>query len=291
MKIFGINALNHDTSICVFDKDILFHKKSKNSLYLTNDLVEEAKKFGNPDVIAWYENPWLKKTRQIYAGQFKDALSFKNLPSVYLKQFNLNSIPIFYAPHHLSHAHFGVYSSGFDNTAVLVVDAIGEWNTVSIWNYSYGNFERVMVKNYPYSLGLFYSAFTELIGLKPVRDESVLMNISQKGNPWIYHDKVKSYLDKNLHKGIWDWDVNTSNSNDTINIAASVQFVFEKEIIKLANIARQYSNKLVFTGGCAYNKFVHNKIKILFKDFHVPNFPGDAGSSIGAALYISKKIL
>ncbi len=290
MIIWGINALNHDSSICVFNKEVLFHKRSSESLYLTEDLVKEAKRYGLPDAIAWYERPWIKKTRQIKAGQFKEAFSIKNLPIKYLENFDLHHYPIFYIPHHKSHASYGAYSSKFNNCSILVVDAIGEWNTVSVWTSEYDHLTLRYTKNYPYSLGLFYSAFTELIGLTPVKDESKLTTLSQSGNSTIYYQRVRKYLDKNLHKGIWDWDIDTTNLETTSNIAAAVQKIFEEEILNFANIAKKYSNNLVFTGGCAYNRIVHDKLKLMFEDFHVPDLPGDSGSSIGAAFYLSKKI-
>ena len=59
--------------------------------------------------------------------------------------------------------------------------------------------------NYPKSLGLFYSAFTKLIGLKPILEEGILEQMALKGDPCQYQDIVQSYFNKNLHKGISNW--------------------------------------------------------------------------------------
>ena len=57
--------------------------------------------------------------------------------------------------------------------ATLVIDAIGEWTTISIWK----NEKIVWDCSYPQSLGLFYSAMTDRVGLKPNEDEYILMGM------------------------------------------------------------------------------------------------------------------
>ena len=285
MKILGINALNHDASIAVFrDTELTFHGRSGDE-YLNEELLDEALGPTQPDLIAWYERPWLKKSRQLFAGQFRDALDTRTIPSVYLKRFNLDLIPIKYVPHHLSHAAGAVYQSKFKSTAVVVADAIGEWETVSVWNYD-GTFKKIYSRSYPYSLGLFYSAFTELVGLTPAKDENKFMELGQQGNWENQYVRVGSYFSKNLHKGIWDWDV---QEHERADIAAAVQKIFEEHLQRFLNIARVENNSIIFTGGCAYNKLSHSLLAKTFKQYHVPKYPGDAGSSIGAAFYISQQ--
>lgn len=282
MKILGINALNHDASVAVFeDTKLVFHGRSGDE-YLNEELLYNALGSVQPDLIAWYERPWLKKSRQLFAGQFKEAFDTRTIPSVYLKRFNLDRVPIKYVPHHLSHAAGAVYQSSFKSTAIVVADAIGEWETVSVWNYD-DNFKKLYSRSYPHSLGLFYSAFTELIGLMPAKDENKFMELSKSGVWENQYLRVMSYLTKNLHKGIWDWDV---QENERADIAAAVQKVFEEQLQQFLNIARVENNNIIFTGGCAYNKLSHRLLAKTFKEYHVPKYPGDAGSSIGAASYI-----
>jgi carbamoyltransferase len=280
MKILGINALNHDSSVAVVeDNKILFHKRSTISTELTQDLVDEALGYGEPDFIAWYERPWLKKTRQLYAGQYSEAFSIGNIPSRYVAQFGLD-YKIKYVPHHMSHACGAFYTSGLDESAILVADAIGEWETVSIWYAKGKEIKKVWSRSYPYSLGLFYTAFTHLVGLTPVKQEGVLTEMSKQGKP-LYIKEVSRYVNENCHIGITDWSVDA----DQKDIAASVQVVFEEEIKKLGTLAKQLtnSNNIIFTGGCAYNKLAVNRLNESFNNVQVPKFPGDSGSSIGAA--------
>lgn len=284
MKILGINALNHDASVAVFENSkLVFHERSGDE-YLHESLLYDALGSEQPDIIAWYERPWIKKSRQLFAGQFKEAFSLQNIPRVYLRKFNLDSVPIKYVPHHLSHAAGAVFQGPFTSTAIVVADAIGEWETISVWNYN-GSFRKIYSRSYPYSLGLFYSAFTELVGLLPGKQENQFMELSQRGKWEEQYVRVKSYLTKNLHKGIWDWDVKEEERAD---IAAATQKIFEEQIQQYLNIARVENNNVIFTGGCAYNKLSHKLLSKTFKQYHVPAYPGDAGSSIGAAFYLSK---
>lgn len=288
MNILGINALNHDASVAVInDGQILHHERSLCGVDLCPEIVARALSYGAIDAIAWYERPWLKKSRQLYAGQYRDAFSIDQLPYFYLKKFNLSNIPIHYVPHHLSHAANAVYESGLTETAVVVADAIGEWDTVSIWHYKDSEFKKVFSKGYPYSLGLFYTAFTELVGFKPGQEEGKLTALAATGDWGPYYLKVNSYLTKNLHKGIWDWEV---SDQDRANVAASVQRVFMEQIKNCFKLAAFHSDSCVFTGGCAYNVPAKRLLSTTFKHSYVPKNPGDAGSSVGAALYISDKL-
>jgi carbamoyltransferase len=288
MKILGINALNHDASVAVLDGTVLMHERASrysgtpNDHYLNQDIIDHALSFGQPDAIAYYERPWIKKSRQLYAGQFSEAFSISNIPSLHLKKYGLGNIPITYVPHHASHAACA-YTSPFNQAAVIVVDAIGEWDTVSVWKFD-GKLRKVYNRTYPYSLGLFYSAFTELVGLTPTQDENAFMKLSQSGDPQKYYGRVLSYIRKNLHTGIWDWNVNNSEVAD---IAAAVQRVFEEQLEYIFRIARFESGNAIFTGGCAYNKVSHKLLGKIFKAYWTPQNPGDAGSSVGAAYFLN----
>ena len=60
---------------------------------------------------------------------------------------------------------------------MLVIDAIGEWDCTTIWKDG----EIVYSEQYPQSLGLFYSAITKRIGLKPNEDEYITMGMAAYG--------------------------------------------------------------------------------------------------------------
>ena len=76
-----------------------------------------------------------------------------------------------------------------------------------------------------------------------------------------------------------------------VDIAASAQYILEKEIIHIMNKARVYSKYLCYGGGVALNCVANTKIYNMFKDVWIFPNPGDAGSSLGAAAaYLDKKL-
>ena len=149
MKILGINTLNHDASISMIeDGEVLFAAHSERYSGIKNDSDLHPNIFedcinvcGEPDKIAYFEYPYLKKLRQLYAGQY--SLLKKESPDYFLKMVNdtlrKSSIsngdlpPSQYTRHHHSHAAGGYYTSTYDHATIVVLDSIGEWETFTIW--------------------------------------------------------------------------------------------------------------------------------------------------------------
>ncbi len=76
-----------------------------------------------------------------------------------------------FVPHHMAHAASAFYASPFDRAAVLVVDAMGEWPTTSLYQGVGNRLEPLLMTNFPHSLGFYYSAFTEYFGFRPFEGE------------------------------------------------------------------------------------------------------------------------
>jgi len=297
--IWGINALNHGSSLAVFDSYTgrLLDWAVCAGDELDQDLVRKHIANGGPDHIYWYENPWLKKTRQIYAAQWSSVGDWSVMPRAYLKRANLAYAELHYTPHHGSHAAAGYYTSPFNHAAVVVLDAIGEWDCASIWSASHGEMRKVWQARYPNSLGLLYSAFTKLVGLEPIRQEHIFQQMSLQGNPDRYYRDVLDYvlptirLQKNLHRGVLDWPHSMESLQDQCDIAAAVQAVFERNIDCVMQLAKRLTgaDSLVYMGGCAMNslanqRVVENQWKYIWS---LPQ-PGDPSSAIGAVLYHTK---
>jgi carbamoyltransferase len=302
MRILGINCMNHDAAMAVVDgKEILWaahserYSKIKNDHFLNWDIVNEANTFGPFDKVVYYEKPWLKKTRQFYAGQYTEAFSRKEMPQQHLDQFNIKIDE--YVKHHDSHAAAGYFTSPFkeEGATILTVDAIGEWETVSISTANKAHMERKETINYPHSVGLLYSAFTHRCGLKPAEEEYILMGMAAYGTPKykanIYEDFVYQSpfkMKQNLHRGLSDWHPEA----DVMDIAASIQQVTEETLADLFLRASKYGSKnLVYAGGvalnCAANTVLAN-LGLFDNIWIIPN-PGDAGSSLGCIAASEKK--
>jgi carbamoyltransferase len=285
--ILGVNETSHDASVSLIkDGKILFaghaerYSKQKNDWYVNDSLVNNALSYGVPDAIAYYEKPLLKASRLLLRGGYGDWKPRFELQNIPRKSFN----------HHHSHAAAGYYTSKFDDAVIVVLDAIGEYNTSTIWVGNKEHIKLVKKYNYPFSFGLFYSAFTQLVGLKPNEEEYIMMGMAAYGDPKKYWNKVYEYFPSvgyqkyNFHQGIVDWNEPISEQ-DKFDIAAAVQKVYQLRIIEFMRFAaaKTQKTKLVFMGGCALNSSANTYLWDIFDDIWIMPNPGDAGSSLGAA--------
>jgi carbamoyltransferase len=300
MIYWGINALNHGHGLAVFKDDEFYDINHRDTDRLSSEQIQEAiDQWGMPDRIFWYENPWLKKARQIRAGQYATAFSLDNLPGHYLKQVGLGHVPVTYTPHHGSHAAAGYYTSPFNNCAIVVLDAIGEFDCASIWHAAHGRMKKIWSSPYPHSLGLFYSAFTKLIGLEPIKQEHLLQQMAAQGDPNRFYNQVKDYFKtgiettRNLHRGVQDWPAPIVNFQDQCDIAAAVQHVFELKMHSIMQSARLLTScdSVVYMGGCAFNSKANEYEATRWQHIWSLPDPGDGSSAIGAVLYHTKQRL
>ena len=298
MITWGINALNHGSSLAVFSDGRLSMLEHSVNDRLDTNIIRSAFNYGGPSTIFWYERPWLKKLRQLSAGQWNRAFDFGDIPSTYIKEIKTQYADLRYTPHHASHAAAGYYTSPFDHCAIVVLDAIGEFECASIWEGRHGELKKIWGRDYPHSLGLFYSAFTKLIGYQPILEEYKLQQASMLGDSNRYYNKIRSYfggvleVTYNFHRGIENWNEPISSDQDRWDIAAAVQRVFEEQISLIMTMARSAvgTDTLIYMGGCAMNSLANKKIvEPMFKyRWTLPN-PGDPSSSVGAVLYHTKQ--
>lgn len=310
MIIWGISANSHNASLAVFDRDDLIfasdserYSKIKNDPDLNMDLISEALALGGePELICWYENPYKKILRQLIAGQ---GLKFvENNVSRYLRQYDIKG-DIKYQNHHHSHAAAGYYTSPYDNATVVCVDSIGEFETITIWKAQGNTLEKIHRQRYPHSLGLWYSAMTQRIGLKPNEEEYILMGMAALGDPYrfyfdIYRDffRQDSQKDKirfamNLHRGCKWWRPELRSQQDMFDIAAAVQKIYEDVFYSIIEYSKKLnpSDNLVLMGGCALNCVANSLAFEFYNNVWIMPAPGDNGSSIGSVLaYKQRKI-
>jgi len=293
--VWGVAAGTHDGSLTVMKgNDILFASHSERFSRKKNDkdlhyyLIGEAMEYGYPEKIYWYENPLVKATRKLYAGQKDIWLS----PKKYMERYGIFDSVVVWGDHHASHASAGYYTSHFTNACVLVVDAIGEWTTTSIWKGTNTDLKCLNRWKYPKSLGLFYSAFTDRVGLKANEDEYILMGMAAYGNPDRFYDEIMelSVLHDNFHRGIRWWKPELTEE-DYFDVAAATQKVYEVYLKRILTTAKELTGEenLVFMGGCALNCLANRIIPDYFKSSWIMPNPGDAGSSLGAILAQTKE--
>jgi len=322
MKILGISCGFHDAAASVIeDGEILFaghaerYSKKKHDNRLNQELLVDALSQGGdlPEVVSYYENPWLKKTRQLYSGQYKDFFNVEdlNIKRLLKKQTGLKYDFVKrwnYHSHHLSHAAAGFQTCPYNDATVVVIDAIGEWDCITLWNASYDNngtarYEKVWGAKYPNSIGLYYSAMTQRVGLRPLDEEYILMGMAAYGKPLYNRELLDKFwrtggpevlrAKENLHLGT-DWKENELlEEQDLYDVAASAQVTLEQIVKYIMNYAKKYckSTNLVYMGGVALNCVANSEICRIWENVWIMPNPGDAGSSLGAAaLTYGKKL-
>ena len=294
--ILGISAGFHDGAAALIrsDGEILFAGHSerysgiKNDPDLCSGLLEEFCDY-EIDTIAYYERPWIKQLQRLRSGQ---GLDWHNITVNQVLQNQMGSWlqhpprQILTYRHHLSHAAAGFQTSTYDRATVVVIDAIGEFDTATIWGAHYdekgqAQYHLLWQQRYPQSVGLFYSAITERVGLHPMDEEYITMGMAAWGQPK-YVEECCALLEDNLHAGIdpdWLW-----GSADE-DIAASAQVVTEDLIYTIMRRARDFgwSSNLVYMGGVALNCLANRNLGEYFENIWIMPCPGDAGSSLGAA--------
>ena len=303
----GLSAGFHDAAATLINShgEIIFaghserYSKIKNDSNLCLPLLEEFCDYPI-DTIAWYERPLMKQLRRLRAGEGFDPNritvnqmlheqlgSWYKHPARHIKSYN----------HHLSHAASGFQTSPFNRATVVVIDAIGEFDTISIWGAEYdksgkAKYKKLWGQKYPHSIGLFYSAITSRVGLHPLDEEYITMGMSAystHGN--VYAIPMREQLvasveelrfKQNMHIGL---DEDFMSSVDNYDIAGAAQSLVEELIYSVMQRAQEFgwSNNLVYQGGVALNCLANRNLGNYFENIWIMPSPGDSGSSLGAA--------
>ena len=306
-NILGISAGFHDAAATVLNNqgEILFaghserYSRIKNDANIDTGLVVDIRgycSYQDLDCIAYYETPWKKQLRQLYSGQGIEwnKLSAQRIVRDQLHTMLTHNVPVIACNHHLSHAAAGFQTSPFERATVVVIDAIGEWDTISIIGAEYvdgrAEYKILWRQRYPHSIGLFYTAMTENVGLKPMEDEYILMGMaaygSQQASTLMKMQLVENEHDitfkENLHTGLsWDY----AQHYDAVDIASSAQALCENLIYNVMRRAKDFgwSTNLCYMGGVALNCLANRNLGEYFEKIWIMPNPGDAGSSLGAA--------
>jgi carbamoyltransferase len=305
MNILGISAGFHDAAATVIspDGEILFaghserYSKIKNDPNISLEMLNEID-MSAVDTIAYYERPLVKQLRQWHAGQGIEwgKLTTKQILEQQLGYNRINGRKLTNYNHHLSHAAAGFQTSTFDRATVVVIDAIGEFETVTIWGAEYdtngrAKYTKLWQQNYPHSIGLFYTGVTGRVGLRPLDEEYILMGMAAYGDRRMSNklrydfvaDEWNIKFKENLHTGI---DTSYLADSSDMDLAAGAQELAEQLILNVMLRAKQFnwSNNLVYMGGVALNCAANARIGNYFENIWIMPCPSDGGSSLGAAV-------
>ncbi len=353
MYALGLSFDYHDSAAALLKNgEIVFAMQEERISRIKNDSsfpinsINECLKFENLEIndidfIVYYENALKKFDRISYFNFFRNFSfnSLKNSIKSWIdeeKFFPKNKISrilnypinkIIETTHHQSHRDSAIFCSGFDESLIITIDGVGEYQTNSVSHYKDKKFTNLSSSNFPNSLGLFYSVVTAFLGFKINEGEYKVMGMSAYGKPVfsdffrrviscekgkiILQQKYFNFSDyekppftkyftnilgepNNKGEIITDDNINTKKSIHYANIAASAQKVTEEIMVKLVNYWRKKTNvdNICLAGGCALNSLANYKIQKLGVNLFVQPAAGDAGCALGAALGLNflKKI-
>jgi carbamoyltransferase len=352
MKILGISAYYHDSAAAVLkDGEIIAAAQEERFSRIKNDpgFPAEAIRFcldyagispAELDAVAFYDKPFLKFERLLetyYAfapaglGSFLQSMPIWIKEKMYLKRklekelkkigpFDKRRSPLLFPEHHLSHAASAFYASPFREAAILTLDGVGEWATVSIAKGEGKSISILKQLEFPHSLGLLYSAFTyycgfavnsgeyKLMGLAPYGNRNSaecrrmvgiiktnLLDLKDDGSILLRQEYFNYATGKRMVRdGVWAALFGfprreTDGPLDQVycDMALAIQEVTEEIILRLGVEAARLtgSDRLCMAGGVALNCVANGRLQSagLFKEIFIQPAAGDAGGALGAA--------
>lgn len=238
---------------------------------------------------------------------------------------------IHFVEHHRAHLASAFFGSPFEEATVISIDGFGDFSSLMWGVGKGTEIEVRGAVSFPHSLGLFYTAFTQFLGFPKYGDEYKMMGLSAYGEPRfaehvrrVVHtegDQCRLNLDYFTHhtKGVeMTWyggepELGPVFSPKMIkefgeprlprteilqrdrDLAASVQNVLEENYFALLNFVQKQTGAtaVCLAGGVALNCVANGMIleRTKFKDVYVQPAAHDAGTSIGAALYVQHQEL
>ena len=353
MIILGISAYYHDSAAAIIIDGTIAHavleerlnrKKHYNGfpvLACKECLKETSISIENVDCVVFYEKPFIKferllRTHISYAPKglrtfiksmpiwLKEKLNMRGMIKRELKRaFGALPREILFSYHHLSHAANAFYASGLKESAVLVIDAVGESSTTSVYKANKDGLTLLDEMSFPHSIGLLYSSFTYFLGFHVNSDEYKVMGLAAYGKPdseevAIFERVIRDKLIVKKENGFFeilpqhfsymyglkmidgkDWSrlfgIPIRKEGDEINqshmnLAYAIQKVTTDIIKELAAYAKRLTNmdNLCVSGGCALNCAAIGGLEEsgIFTNVFVPYAPGDDGAAIGAAMAV-----
>lgn len=353
MKILGISAFFHDAAAAILvDGNVMAACEEERFTRIKHDPSFPANaikwclsfcgfSMSELDAVVFYEKPFTKFGRLVctYISAIPHGLPsyLESMPlwfnrKLFLKKTILyeleriekiqgKKMTVLFSKHHLSHAASAFFSSSFEESAILTIDGVGEWTTASIAKGEGNSISITKQLDFPNSLGLLYSSFTDYCGFKVNSGEYKLMGLAPYGDRCSdIYTKCKEAISTELIDLKEDGSISMNQSyfryafgrnmvNDKkwerlfgfgrrepesrfkqpyCDMALAIQDVTEEIVIRMAKEAKRItgSDNLCMAGGVALNAVANGKLgqAKLYKDLFIQPASGDAGGAVGAAL-------
>jgi carbamoyltransferase len=342
-RILGISAYYHDSAAAIVaDGRIVaaaqeerFTRRKHDHEFPTRAveycLREAGLRVEDLDYVVFYDKPLRKFERllETYLGfapegfnSFLMAMPLWLKTKLHLPREIRNKLGghlkarIVFTGHHESHAASAFFPSPFEESAVLTMDGVGEWDTASIGHGRGNKLELLRTMRFPHSIGLLYSAMTYFTGFKVNSGEYKLMGLAPYGEPK-YAGVIRDKLIDLREDGSFAMDMQYFNycqgltmTNDRfaelfggpprksesmitqreMDLAASIQKVTEEIVLRMARTTRRLtgSRNLCLAGGVALNCVANGVLQRerIFDHLWIQPASGDAGGALGAALFV-----
>jgi carbamoyltransferase len=325
MLILGLNAYHADSAACLLHDGKLVaaaeeerFRRIKHWAGLPTSAIRyclaEAKVSADEiDHVAVNRDPRAHPWRRLFfllrrrpdirlvRSRIRNLLAAHSLPqalkhALYVDDFDGK---VHYVEHHQAHLASAYFSSGMDQAACVSIDGCGDFAS-TVWGMGDGDIridERIY---FPHSLGIFYTAITQLLGFRSFGDEYKVMGLAAYGRPK-YLDQLRkvlrvrpnglfklelTYFRHHIENVDYRWDdcapeignlytpaleallgLAARRGNGAIeqqhnDLARSAQVIYEETLFSLLNhVYEKYRcPNLALAGGCALNSVANGKI-------------------------------
>ncbi|MBB3192689.1 carbamoyltransferase [Roseateles terrae] len=209
-----------------------------------------------------------------------------------------------FVPHHLCHQASAFLAAPFSSCAVMTLDGRGEHASTCYGRYRNNRYEAMGEVNVPHSLGLLYEQVTSYLGFLHSSDEYKVMALAALGTPR-HAELLKSHVQvmpdgryeirpMDLEKMFGPRRVpGSAMTEGYLDLAASLQEVLEDTVLRMAGWLREASgeDRLAMAGGVALNCVMNARLRDagIFREVWVQPAAGDAGTALGAALWVDAR--
>ncbi len=213
MYVLGINAYHADSSAAIFKDGIMVAATEEERFTRVKHwagfpaeavkfcLIEAGISLQELDYVAIGRDPKAKRMQKIkylakYPGSSLKAIGerIKNANKVSSMEDELHKIDptvskanlskkIIQVEHHRSHLASAFFASPFEESALLSIDGSGDFSTTMIGIGRGNKIEILDSVDFPHSVGIFYTAITQLLGFPHYGDEYKVMGLAPYGEP------------------------------------------------------------------------------------------------------------
>jgi len=209
-----------------------------------------------------------------------------------------------YVDHHLCHQASAFLAAPFERCAVMTLDGRGEEATTAYGRWREGRYEPLGQVNMPHSLGMLYEKMTTHLGFLHSSDEYKVMALAALGKPTLvdrFLELIEVQPDGRYTIAAFDPVERFGPARERggpltqahFDLTASLQQALERTVLRLAGLLRESSGErcLAMAGGVALNCVMNAKLRDarIFDEVWVQPAAGDAGTALGAALWIDRQ--